>query len=358
MEQQVEIKRTDEGVQTRQKIAEEKNDPQLPGTELVYPMEDIGDYDAYVKFTVLEDVPVDIAGLLDGFGKHIEATFSRTQKVNEETEEPLPQTAEEKKAAIEEEEKAIESMQGDILKEAVNIDGNFKNGQVIKLYMPQGIQIVDNVQYDNAELGAIGGSAVGAMGSGQGALAGAIQGGMGGITALVDSFKGAAGTDAARLAMVRASSSFGTAGEAVKSVARVALNPNVRTLFKSVGIREFSFTFIFIAQSKKEAEEIKKIIKVFRRELYPEKIGAFGDNDTESSLSLGYKFPNRFSIELMHNEKSVATKLLPCYLRNFQATYNPNSMGMHDDGNFQEIQITMSFAESRTLSKSDIDKGF
>jgi len=31
---------------------------------------------------------------------------------------------------------------------------------------------------------------------------------------------------------------------------------------------------------------------------------------------------------------------------------------MHDDGNFQEIQITMSFAESRTLSKSDIDKGF
>ena len=50
----------------------------------------------------------------------------------------------------------------------------------------------------------------------------------------------------------------------------VTVNPNTRSLFKNVAIREFAFQFKFIAKSKKEADEVRKIIKFFRTELYPE----------------------------------------------------------------------------------------
>ena len=57
---------------------------------------------------------------------------------------------------------------------------------------------------------------------------------------------------------------------AVKQASGVTLNPNTRSLFKSVALREFAFQFKFIAKSKKEADEVRKIIKFFRTELYPE----------------------------------------------------------------------------------------
>ena len=41
----------------------------------------------------------------------------------------------------------------------------------------------------------------------------------------------------------------------------VTVNPNTRSLFKNVAIREFAFQFKFIAKSQKEADEVRKIIK-------------------------------------------------------------------------------------------------
>ena len=38
-------------------------------------------------------------------------------------------------------------------------------------------------------------------------------------------------------------------------------------------------------------------------------------------------------------QTSVATLLKKCYLRNVQTNYNPATMAMYDDGNFQEIDL-------------------
>ena len=45
-------------------------------------------------------------------------------------------------------------------------------------------------------------------------------------------------------------------------------------------------------------------------------------------------------------------------MQSFQATYNPNGMGFHKEGQWNEVHITMSFSESKALSKSDIEVGY
>ena len=59
---------------------------------------------------------------------------------------------------------------------------------------------------------------------------------------------------------------------AVKQASGVTLNPNTRSLFKSVALREFAFQFKFIPLSKQEHDTVIKIINFFRQNLYPENI--------------------------------------------------------------------------------------
>ena len=59
---------------------------------------------------------------------------------------------------------------------------------------------------------------------------------------------------------------------AVKQASGVTLNPNTRSLFKSVALREFAFQFKFIPLSKQEHDTVIKIIDFFRQNLYPENI--------------------------------------------------------------------------------------
>lgn len=328
--------------------------------DLQFPLEDVGDYGGYMVFTTLEDKPQDIAGLLSGAFNSLGTIFSRTEKFDD-TGDQNPKDANEQADRQKEIKEAEETLNTGFNTKLSSFDdlSNMTPLRKVKLFLPQGIQIADGVQYAGADLGAIGGAVVGALASGQGAAGGLAQGIAGGINSFVESLSGTASSDAAKLAMVRASAALGTTGQnAVKAVSRVTLNPNTRQLFESVNTREFSFTFKMIPQSQKEAREIKEIIKLFRTELYPEKLRAKGKEDTGSTFSLGYKFPNRFLIEFFYKEQAIATKILPSFLRNITVTYNPTSMGMHADGNFQETEVTLNFVESRTLSKDDIKEGY
>ncbi len=76
------------------------------------------------------------------------------------------------------------------------------------------------------------------------------------------------------------------------------------------------------------------------------------------SVDLGYRFPNKFRIDMSYDDKRVATRILDCYLESFNTNYNPNSMSFHEDGNFPEVNIALSFREERTLRKKDIKDGF
>jgi hypothetical protein len=221
------------------------------------------------------------------------------------------------------------------------------------LYLPVGLQYRDNASYSNFDLG----------------VTGAALSAGGGVTSGLSTIKDAltntsADRDVATAAAVGIIDKFGGSMAAVGSAAfklgvGVTINPNTRTLFEKVGIREFSFTFKFFAESRKEAVEIEKIIQFFREELYPEEINAnVSGGETTQSISIGYRFPKKFGIQIEYDGNQIGTKILPCHLRDISTNYNPTNMSFHDDGKFTEIDMTLSFVEIRTLSKTDIKEGF
>ena len=231
-----------------------------------------------------------------------------------------------------------------------------KTNKKVTLYLPTSIVYIDNVDYSNTtELGVVGAATAAALRGGSnylGAAASALSNVAGNFTSLYDAATAGIQSETANIAMLR------TVGRvsapiraAVETTAGLTLNPNKRSTLRGVAIRSFNFTFKLIPESRREAREIEYIIELFRKELYPEDI-------IEGGLPVGYRYPNKFAIEMFYDRKRVATKILPCFLQNFTTNYNPNSMSMHHDGKFPEIDIQMSFTEDRTLRKQDIEEGY
>lgn len=220
------------------------------------------------------------------------------------------------------------------------------------LYLHQGIIIADNMDYENLNLGIFGGNVEAGLNAGKSALSVGVNGMIDEAKSFAEGITAGVGTQAARIALARAAARGSDAFRgAVGSATRTAINPHSRTLFRAVNLREFTFNYKLIADSQREAEEIKAIIKWFRTNMYPY------EEDT-GGLTLAYRYPDRFKITMYYevDSKQYATKILPAYLRNFQAAYNTTSMGIHKDGSPVEVDITMNFSESRALTRREIDQ--
>lgn len=252
------------------------------------------------------------------------------------------------------------------LAEAINTGGNIvfegRTQRVPRdkctLFLPQAITFQDGVVFDEFALGRVGGATEAAINNGSSLLNAAGEGLRQNINALTDVFNASPTGDIARLAATRVSRIAGEGVQGgVQSALRVTTNPNKRLLFKEVNIREFSFNFKLIPTSVEEAEEITRIIKFFRTELYPD--DSIRVNTSGASIPIGYKFPNQFIITFKHNDRRIAHRILPAYLVSMQTTYNPTGAGFFEDGNFVETEVTMNFRESRALSKAEVrDEGF
>ncbi len=259
--------------------------------------------------------------------------------------------------------KEATSLYGNVKEEAAYDESTDKTTHQVSLYLPTAIAVADAAQYDNVELGIIGGVAEQALQQGKsvfretgGAFYGMAANEIGGF---FNGNSNMGGGMADILAQKRAAK-FGPIGQSaalgMQAASKVTTNPNTRAMFKDTPIRTFSFSFSLIPTSAKEAEEIKRIVKLFRTELYPTVLSA-------GKVRIGYKFPNRFKIQLksgMRNAKKnddMNVKFLPTYLTAFSATYNANSPLLHVDGNFNQVDVAMTFSETRALTKADVRDG-
>ena len=141
-------------------------------------------------------------------------------------------------------------------------------------------------------------------------------------------------------------------GNALKESTRVTLNPNLRSLFEGVNMRSFSFPFRMIAKSEKESQEIRNIIKFFRREVYPE------SNNVDGTVPFAYTFPNIFEINILDGkQKNPGFDIQRCYLQSVQTNFNQTSTGMYegkDRNYFIEVDLTLNFIEFATLDKNRV----
>ena len=229
----------------------------------------------------------------------------------------------------------------------------------IALYLPRAIQIQDTVTYDNAfQLGLIGGAIeAGLKDKGMvGSVLGAIANEAGGLANTVLGRRNGMSPEAAGILSGKIAAKIPIIGDqaagAVRSQTGLTTNPNTRAIFKDVPIRNFSFSFQLIPTSQNEAMAIEEIIKTFRTELYPEALQA-------GNVNVGYKFPNRFLIKVRYNNRDIkGIKFLPVYLQTFNAVYNSATGGMHSDGRFSGVDISMTFTETRAISKADVIGGY
>lgn len=232
-----------------------------------------------------------------------------------------------------------------------------RTGESVKLYLPQAIQSALGVNYDRQDLDISGKVLEHELKTGASGIKAALNTAKEGMSSVLDAFRKSATEEAGKLAMVRLANNMdGWISGAVRSATRVATNPNTLALFKSVSLREFSFSFKMIPTSEAEAANITKIIYFFRKNMMPTGI-------TVGGIPMGYNFPDQFHIKMYKDLGTGKTKPLghqikPCYLYNVNVTYNASSMGMHRDGNFTETDLTLSFVEAETLTKSDITKGY
>jgi len=313
-------------------------------------------YEARITFTAREVQSFDVDFLFDI------AQVARTNLTSETDEPTRFRTETERQNTNKANAAALEAANkgGPGSQSMINATGQkFKGGPKgkVSLYLPQAIQINDAASYSNVDLGIMGAGGAKAMAEGANLLPALIDGAGQSAASIIDAIMGRApnSPDLAKLAVNRAAKFLPGEGMrgAVASATRVSVNPNTRALFKSVPLREFTFTFKMIPTSKKETEQIKGIIKFFRENLYPEVIDMGG-------IPAGFKFPHVFEISLKYaKNKELATKILPSYIRSFAATYNASGMGFLEGGDFSEVDITMSFIESGTLHKELVQsKGY
>ena len=201
----------------------------------------------------------------------------------------------------------------------------------IMLYTPPGIAVPDGATYQQIDLGTMGGTIE--------KLAQAAQG-------QDDEKVETKITDLKGLAILSAAGKIGAVGQAALIAGGVAKNPYVNVAFQGTVLRSFNFTFKMVAESAKEMEEIRQIENTFRKFLYP-KLG-------ESAFLLEY--PPYWQIRFMKGAQE--NKFMPfihlCYLQTMNATYNATGNAFHPDGGPVEIDMSLTFQESKGLTRGDL----
>lgn len=308
----------------------------MPGPRLRFPLTNEDDYKGTITFTALQEQDISADYLND-----IAAAISPTPTTDgEAATTPVVPSADD-----------LDAFRGNSQSTIFGSSRFRSSTGSVTLYLPPQMQFTDGIEYANVDLGAAGAAGAAAIRGGRsaaGVVGAMLSGAMPDLDSIMEGLRGSLGSETASLAALRTIGRISdTAANVVSTTTGVTLNPNRRTALRGVSVRNFVFTFNLIPTTRQEAESIKGIINFFRSEMYPEDIEIGG-------IAVGYKFPNKFRINMQYNGRPVAHGILPCFLQNMNTVYNPNNMSFHRDGNFPETTISLTFMEERTLRKQDI----
>lgn len=143
---------------------------------------------------------------------------------------------------------------------------------------------------------------------------------------------------------------FAGAGEGATMAAAqagVVLNSKATATFEDMGIRTFSFNFKMVPSNKEDSDEIKKIEKTFRKYMYPEIVG-----------NIAVSYPPRFKVAFYRGDKidNYMPLMHEAYLTGLSSTYNENSNMFYHTGAPTDTTLSLTFQETRQLTRQDIDK--
>ena len=131
-------------------------------------------------------------------------------------------------------------------------------------------------------------------------------------------------------------------------------NSNIELVFSSVNLREpFTFAFDIVPRSQKEAQQVKDIIKKFKKHSAAKKsIGA--------ATGLFLKAPEVFKVEYMSGDKRhpYLNRFKICALQGMSVNYTPsNTYATYADGAPVNMILGLTFQELTPIYAEDYDEG-
>jgi hypothetical protein len=130
--------------------------------------------------------------------------------------------------------------------------------------------------------------------------------------------------------------------------------PNQLQTFEGNAVRNFDFAFKMVAKSAAETKQIQKIHNFFRRYIY-------GDGGTAGQeTTFNKKYPPVWNIDFLDmrtggTSNKYIPKIYSCFLTGVGSTFNSSANMFHRDGAPIEVDVTLSYTETRELHRGDID---
>tara|TARA_B100000945_G_scaffold185377_1_gene148626 strand:- start:455 stop:1798 length:1344 start_codon:yes stop_codon:yes gene_type:complete len=131
------------------------------------------------------------------------------------------------------------------------------------------------------------------------------------------------------------------------------LNPNMELLFSDVTIRNFRFSFKLTPRNAREAEQVKLIIRAFKRNMAPQAQGG-----VSGSGNFFLRAPNVFKLRYRSGAKDhpFLNKFKQCFLTDMQTTYTADGVySTYEDGTPVSMQLDLSFKELQPIYDLDYD---
>jgi hypothetical protein len=147
---------------------------------------------------------------------------------------------------------------------------------------------------------------------------------------------------------------FGDFEALTSSSLGVAINPFTVQLFKNMGFRTFTYSYVFLPKNIEEFNQVQNIIKTFKKYMHPTR------NQSTGGVFLGY--PAEFEIQYFY--KNVTNdhlfKISNCALTDMKVNYGEGDFVTFKGTNGAPTEITMSlaFTELEILTADRIEEGF
>ena len=128
------------------------------------------------------------------------------------------------------------------------------------------------------------------------------------------------------------------------------MNPNLELLFNGPKLRQFSYNFRFTPREQDEAQEVRRIIKFFKKAMAPKK----------SMTGMFLQSPHVFKLKYYYKngqQHPFLNKIKTCALTSFTVQYAPDGSYMtYDDGSMTSYTVSMGFGELNPIYSDDIDE--
>lgn len=227
------------------------------------------------------------------------------------------------------------------------------------LYMPSSVQFTEGASWGAEELGGLG-NLIKRTIRGEGTQSDRLKNFAGGVASKIAQTAaiGGAALAGGALGAIGAAGLTEGIGGGLRAAGRFVQNPYEEQLFNGIGFREFSFEFAFAPASEVEADEVAKIIEMFRLNSRPNFVGGvLGEGQ--------YTFPNEFNIEFLMNQNGAfkphfyIPAIYNCVCTSVATNYTPEGFwAALRDGRPVSYGLSLSFTETKKITQDDIAKGY